>query len=230
MPALCRLRTIRIDLPGSGRSAGVEGDALDRSLRRGLRRVCAAGQVERVHVLAHSLGTIVALPSRRGRAPAGASLALFGPLLAPPDVARPAPACSRDAEARGEGVAGDAGDRGHAGAGGYLDRDPGDAARRGGLRARAVDAPGSGRLRAHVRGAGRCRRPPTPPRITCPTLLVTGDEDAVAPPQAVRLMGEKIARQPRRGLAADAGTGRRSRGRMTAWSSLRRFYAHGRAP
>jgi 3-oxoadipate enol-lactonase len=30
-------------------------------------------------------------------------------------------------------------------------------------------------------------------QITCPTLLVTGDEDAVAPPQAVRLMGEKIA-------------------------------------
>jgi pimeloyl-ACP methyl ester carboxylesterase len=30
-------------------------------------------------------------------------------------------------------------------------------------------------------------------RIDCPTLLVTGDEDAVAPPQAVRMMGERIA-------------------------------------
>ena len=30
-------------------------------------------------------------------------------------------------------------------------------------------------------------------RITCPTLLVTGDQDVVAPPQAVRHMGEKIA-------------------------------------
>jgi 3-oxoadipate enol-lactonase len=28
--------------------------------------------------------------------------------------------------------------------------------------------------------------------IECPTLLVTGDEDAVAPPQAVRMMGERI--------------------------------------
>jgi pimeloyl-ACP methyl ester carboxylesterase len=31
-------------------------------------------------------------------------------------------------------------------------------------------------------------------KIACPALLVTGDEDVVAPPQAVRLMGEKIAR------------------------------------
>jgi 3-oxoadipate enol-lactonase len=30
-------------------------------------------------------------------------------------------------------------------------------------------------------------------KIACPTLLVTGDEDGVAPPQAVRMMGEKIA-------------------------------------
>jgi 3-oxoadipate enol-lactonase len=29
-------------------------------------------------------------------------------------------------------------------------------------------------------------------RIECPALLVTGDEDVVAPPQAVRMMGERI--------------------------------------
>ena len=29
--------------------------------------------------------------------------------------------------------------------------------------------------------------------ITCPTLMVTGDEDAIAPPQAVRQIGERIA-------------------------------------
>ena len=29
-------------------------------------------------------------------------------------------------------------------------------------------------------------------RIDCPTLLVTGDEDVVAPPQSVRAMAEKI--------------------------------------
>ena len=30
-------------------------------------------------------------------------------------------------------------------------------------------------------------------RITCPTLLVTGEEDVVSPPQSVRMMGQKIA-------------------------------------
>jgi pimeloyl-ACP methyl ester carboxylesterase len=30
-------------------------------------------------------------------------------------------------------------------------------------------------------------------RIACPTLLVTGDQDIVAPPQAVRALGERIA-------------------------------------
>ena len=30
-------------------------------------------------------------------------------------------------------------------------------------------------------------------RIACPTLLVTGDEDVVSPPQSVRMMGQKIA-------------------------------------
>ena len=29
-------------------------------------------------------------------------------------------------------------------------------------------------------------------RIACPTLLVTGDEDPVSPPQAVRAIGERI--------------------------------------
>src|SRR4029453_10484259 len=30
-------------------------------------------------------------------------------------------------------------------------------------------------------------------RLQCPALLVTGDEDAGGPPQAVRMMGERIA-------------------------------------
>ena len=30
------------------------------------------------------------------------------------------------------------------------------------------------------------------PRIACPALLVTGDEDAVAPPSSVRAMGDRI--------------------------------------
>ena len=32
-----------------------------------------------------------------------------------------------------------------------------------------------------------------PSRVGCPTLLVTGDEDVVAPPQAVRQMRDRLA-------------------------------------
>ena len=39
----------------------------------------------------------------------------------------------------------------------------------------------------------RTRSRPIRTWIACPTLLVTGDEDAIAPPQAVRLIGERIA-------------------------------------
>ena len=73
-----------------------------------------------------------------------------------------------------------------------LGRDAGAAARGRRLRPRVAHASGSRGLRAHLRGAGR-DGPRRTSRIDCPTLLVTGDEDAVAPPQAVRMMGERIA-------------------------------------
>ena len=38
--------------------------------------------------------------------------------------------------------------------------------------------------------------------ITCPTLLVTGDEDAVAPAQSVRQLGGRIRRRARGGAGA----------------------------
>ena len=50
--------------------------------------------------------------------------------------------------------------------------------------------------------------------ITCPTLLVTGEEDGDAPPSAAHALAEKIkARRPKSLTAAD--TGRRLRGRWT---------------
>jgi pimeloyl-ACP methyl ester carboxylesterase len=36
-------------------------------------------------------------------------------------------------------------------------------------------------------------QPADPAQIACPTLMVTGDEDSIAPPQAVRLIGERIS-------------------------------------
>ncbi len=186
--ALTRHRTIRFDLPGSGRSHRVEGPlSLQLFLERTLL-VMQRAEVERVHVVAHSMGTIVAAHLAATEPGKVASLALFGPLLAPPEPARAA-IRARAAEAR------------------KGDMQPiADALLQSSVsaetRARRPTAAAFVReslMRQDPEGYARsCEalaemQPAETSRIECPALLVTGDEDVVAPPQAVRMMGERIA-------------------------------------
>ena len=192
MAALRRFRTVRPDLPGSARSHRVEGELTIARLVQAMQRVVAALDITRVHVVAHSLGTIVAQHLAVAEPALVRSLVLFGPLAAPPDGAR-APIRARGEKARSEGVAGM-----QAIADALLQsstsaqtkaRHPSAAAlvRESLMRqepdgyARTCDA------LADAQAAELAR-------ITCPALLVTGDEDAVAPPQAVRALGEKLGR------------------------------------
>ena len=166
-PALARFTAVRIDLPGSGRSHRVEGALSIDGFVEACVRVLASCNMERVHVLGHSLGTIVAthLAAREPRLVR--SLALFGPLLAPPDVAR-AGIRARAAQGARRGRGRHAGDRRHAGPGGDLGRDQGPASRCRGLCARNADAPGPRGLRPHLRRAGRGRSPPMRRRSPVP--------------------------------------------------------------
>ena len=191
LPALSRHRTVRPDLPGSGRSHRVEGPLSIERFVQAMQRVCAALGLERVHVAAHSLGTIVAFHLAVAAPRLVRSLALFGPLLCPPDTARP-----------GLRARGDEGARGRRG------RHAGDR-RRAACRARSRPrrAPGgrwrwprcaSSLMRQCPDGYARTCEALADARaadvggIACPTLLVTGDEDAIAPAQAVRQIGERI--------------------------------------
>ena len=104
LPSLARHKKIRFDLPGSGRSHRVEGPlSTQRFLEKALLVMGRAG-AERVHVVAHSMGTIVAAHLAAAEPGKVLSLALFGPLLAPPEPARAAirarAAQARDLEAR----------------------------------------------------------------------------------------------------------------------------------
>ena len=186
--ALARHRTIRFDLPGSGRSHRVEGPLSLALFLDKTRVVMQRAGVERVHVVAHSMGTIIAAHLAASEPGRVASLSLFGPLLAPPEPARAA-IRARAAQAR-------AGDM----------QPIADALVRASLsaetRARRPAAVGFVReslMRQDPDGYARtCEAlaemgPADTSRIDCPTLLVTGDEDGVAPPQAVRMMGERIA-------------------------------------
>jgi pimeloyl-ACP methyl ester carboxylesterase len=191
LPALSRFVAVRFDLPGSGRSHRVEGPlSIDRFVQACLR-VLSSCKVERFHVLGHSLGTIVAAHLAAHEAKRVRSLALFGPLLAPPDVAR-TNIKARAGKARGEGVAGmqtiaDALVQASTSAETKAKRHAVVAYVRESLMRQDCD--GYARTCEALAEA----EPADTAAITCPTILVTGDEDGVAPPQAVRAMGQKIA-------------------------------------
>ena len=189
MPAMARHRVVRVDLPGSGRSQRAEGALSIQRYVDVLLDVCSRLDITRAHWVGHSMGTIVCQHIAAAHPKLTASVALFGPLIAPPDAARAA-MTARAAKAR-EGAAGmqeitrallnaaisaDTRQRlpvAVAYVRESLMRQDGEAYARscealGGAQAAAVD------------------------RIEAPVLLVTGDEDGVAPPQAVRAMAEKL--------------------------------------
>jgi pimeloyl-ACP methyl ester carboxylesterase len=188
LPAFARHKRVRFDLPGSGRSSRVEGPLSIEKFIEAAKRAMAAAKVEKAHVVGHSMGTIVATHLAATEPNAVRSLALFGPLLAPPELAR-ANIRARAGRARQEGMQGIA-----------------DALLQASLssetRARrhaAVAFVRESLMAQDPEGYARsCEalaemQPADTSRITCPTLLVTGDEDVVSPPQSVRMMGEKIA-------------------------------------
>jgi pimeloyl-ACP methyl ester carboxylesterase len=192
MPAMARHRVVRIDLPGSGRSHRAEGVLSIARFADLVQSVCARLNISRAHMVGHSMGNIV-LQHVAVQAPKlVASLALFGPLIAPPEPARTAIRARGD-KARNEGAAGM-----HEIALALL-----NASISADTRARqplAVAFVRESLMRQDADGYARtCDALADAPaaaadQITAPVLLVTGDEDVVAPPQAVRAMAEKLHR------------------------------------
>ena len=186
LPAFARNKRVRFDLPGSGRSSRVEGPLSIEKFVEAAKRVMHACKVEKVHVVGHSMGTIVATHLAAAEPNAVRSLALFGSLLAPPDQAR------ANIRAAREGEAGR--DAGHRGCLAFIQpvlRNKSEAARRSRSRESLMAQDPDGYARSCEALAEM--QPADTSKIACPTLLVTGDEDVVSPPQSVRMMGQKIA-------------------------------------
>jgi 3-oxoadipate enol-lactonase len=189
LPALARHRVLRLDLPGSGRSQRAEGALSIERYADAVLALCSRAGITRAHVLGHSMGTIVAQHLAVQAPKLVRSLALFGPLIAPPEPARAAMR-ARAIKAR-EGVAGL-----HEIVTALMQAAlSADTRQRNPL---AVAFVRESLMRQEPEAYARsCEalagaQPAAVDRIACPTLLVTGDEDGVAPPQAVRLMAEKI--------------------------------------
>ena len=190
MPAMARHRVVRIDLPGSGRSQRDEGALSIERFVETLLGICTRLNIARAHWVGHSMGTIVCQHLAVTQPKVVMSLALFGPLIAPADAARVA-LQSRAAKARDEGLAGM-----HEIVQPLL-----DAARSSETRQRLPLAVAYVRESLMRQGpeayARTCEalagaQAADLERIEAPVLLVTGDEDAVAPPQSVRTMAEKL--------------------------------------
>ena len=189
MPALARYQAIRLDLPGSGRSAGAEGDlSIDRFVEA-VRVVARHARVEQAHVVAHSLGTIVAAHLAASVPDFVRSLTLYGPLPAPPDAGRPGLRARAEAARAGAAAMQEIADQvvSAATARETKERHPvAIAAAREMLMRQSPD----GYARSCV--ALSEAQSADLSAIACPTLLITGDEDMIAPPQTVRAMGARI--------------------------------------
>ena len=190
MGALSGYRTVRIDLPGSGRSHAVPGSLSIERLAQAVVSVCTRLGISNAHFLGHSMGTIVCQRLAVDRPKLVRSLALFGPLMAPPEAAR-ANIRARATRARTEGLAGmqdiaqtlmnattstDSRERIPAAAAyvreSLMRQDPDGYAR-------------SCEALANAQAAAV-------EHIQVPVLLVTGDEDSVAPPVSVHAMAERL--------------------------------------
>ena len=193
MPALARFRVVRMDLPGSGRShAAMSGPLSIARWVDAMQTICARLGVARAHWLGHSMGTIVCQHLAVEQPKLVRSLALFGPLMAPAEPARTA-IRARGLKAHDEGASGM-----HEIALTLV-----QAATSAETRQRSPLATAFVReslMRQDPLGYARsCEaladaQAAAVDRIEAPALLVTGDEDVVAPPQAVRAMAERMKR------------------------------------
>jgi len=192
MPALARRRVLRIDLPGSARSQRAEGALSIARYVDAVLGACTRLGVARAHFLGHSMGTIVCQHLALAAPRLVRSLALFGPLIAPPEAARTAMR-ARAAKARGEGAAGM-----HEIAQALLQSAlSAETRRRSPLAAAFVRESlmrQDGESYARSCEALADAQPAAVEDIVAPVLLVTGDEDGVAPPQAVRALAERLHR------------------------------------
>lgn len=189
MRAMNSHRVVRIDLPGSARSGGVSGALSIQRFVDSVVSVCQRLDIGSAHFVGHSLGTIVCQHLAAQRPNMVRSLALFGPLACPPEAARPNIRARAAKAAEGavalQGIADAIVNAATSG----LTRETQPAAvalvRESVMRQDPMGYSRSCEALADALSANL-------EEITAPVLLVTGDEDGVAPPGNVREMASRL--------------------------------------
>jgi len=191
LPAFDGFQVIRFDLPGSARSALGQTPLSIEGYVRTVEQVLESLGVDKVHVVAHSMGTIVAAHFAAKHPQRINSLALFGPLLAPPDAGRPGiEARAKLASEGGEPALQDIADAIVGGAIAQQTRDQQPA---------VVALVRESIMRQSPEGYGQScgalakAQPAAVEHIKAPVLLVTGDQDGVAPVVNVKAFAQRLA-------------------------------------
>jgi pimeloyl-ACP methyl ester carboxylesterase len=182
-----RTRVVRPDLPGSGRSPAPEAVSI-AGFVDALARLCGVIGVERAHFLGHSLGSIICQHLAVQHPRLVRSLGLLGPLLAPPEPVREG-LRRRAQQARSEGMA----EIAVAVANAATSADTRMSNPVGYAMVRELlmrQCPGGYAASCEALAAAE---PADVARIRVPTALITGDEDAIAPPSSVRALADRIA-------------------------------------
>ncbi len=185
-----RFRTLRPDLPGSARSPLPERLTIDFMVERVLAMVEGLG-IARAHFLGHSMGTILCQHLALRAPKLVASLALFGPLSEPAQAARDGlKARAETARKGGAAAMADIADAivQAATASATKERQPAVLAA---VRESIMRQSGEG-YAANCEALAAASAADAA-AIGCPTLLVTGEDDAVAPPSVTRSLTAKIA-------------------------------------
>lgn len=221
MGAFEGMRVIRPDLPGSARSPlGREALSIETYVDA-LAGVLAELEVDTLHIAAHSLGTIVAQHFAVAHPARVKSLALFGPLAAPPDAGR-AGIRARAELARGGDAAmqeiADAIVKGATSAQTKSDQ-PAVLAL---VRESVMRQPPEGYAQSCEALAGA--QPAAVERLGVPALLMTGDQDGVASPANVEALAARIAGS-RRIVVADCGHWTTYEKPQACIEALREFHA-----
>lgn len=189
LDALANYKVIRLDLPGSARSALLGEPLSIATFVSAVVTVLDQLGVRTAHVVAHSMGTIVAQHLAVAHPDRVKSLALFGPLVCPPDAGRPA--IRTRAQLAREGISGmqqiaDAIVNGATSKETKANQ-PSVLAL---VRESIMRQPAEGYAQSCEALAGA--ESAALESIKAPALLVTGDQDGVAPEAAVRAMAARL--------------------------------------
>lgn len=185
--ALRGFRCVRPDLPGSARSRLPDGALSIDVLTRSIAEVASALAARPAHFVGHSLGSLVCQHLAALMPDAALSLTLFGPILAPSEVARQR-LRDRARLARREGMAAVVDAIVATGLSSSTRNDHPIAVsfvRESHMRQDAEAFAQSCEALAEAHAADLRL-------VAAPVLLVTGDEDAVAPPGVAQAIADRI--------------------------------------